>query len=64
MPLWLRYSSEVAGGDTNDMAIYMATVPNQGAPNANEAGGGLQRCGTRPFDTKHDHFAKTGSGQT
>ena len=36
MPLWLRYSSGLPGGDTNDMAIYMATVPNQGAPAATE----------------------------
>jgi choline dehydrogenase len=35
MPLWLRYSSGVKGGDSNDMAIYMATVPNAGAPSAN-----------------------------
>eukprot|EP01043_Picozoa_sp_COSAG02_P068253 COSAG02_NODE_11269_length_1757_cov_1.247889_1_plen_538_part_01 len=35
MPLWLRYSSGVEGGDSNDMAIYMATVPNAGAPSAN-----------------------------
>jgi choline dehydrogenase-like flavoprotein len=32
MPLWLRYSSQVPGGDSNDMAIYMACVPNEGAP--------------------------------